>query len=113
MIFGGLMSLFAGISAVYKNAVFRSTGDYTFAYNISSWGWIHVALGAVIIVAGFALFTGAMWARVVGVVLAGLGALSNFLWIPYQPFWALAVLAIDIFVIWALCAGPRRSERMT
>ncbi|MGP3949772.1 DUF7144 family membrane protein [Streptomyces sp. 7N604] len=109
MIFGGLMALFAGIAAIAEDDVFVATRNYAFEYDLTGWGFIHLILGAVIVVAGFALFTGALWARAVGVVLAGLGALSNFLWIPYAPFWALTLLAIDIFVICALCAAPRRS----
>ncbi|MET8680855.1 hypothetical protein ABZW18_25555 [Streptomyces sp. NPDC004647] len=110
MIFGGLMALFAGIAAIAEDDVFVATRNYAFEYSLTGWGWIHMILGAVIVVAGFSLFTGALWARGVAVVLAGLGAVSNFLWIPYAPFWALALLAIDIFVIWAVCAGPRHSS---
>jgi hypothetical protein len=110
MIFGGLMALFAGIAAIAEDDVFVATRNYAFEYDLTGWGWIHMVLGAVIVVAGFSLFTGALWARAVAVVLAGLGAVSNFLWIPYAPFWALALLAIDIFVIWAVCAGPRHSS---
>lgn len=67
----------------------------------TSGGWV---------VAGFALFTGATWARVVGVGLAGLAMLANFLWIPYAPFWAIVLIAINAFVIWALCIAPSPSE---
>ncbi|MGP4004457.1 DUF7144 family membrane protein [Streptomyces sp. 8N706] len=110
MIFGGLMTLFAGIAAIANDDVFVATRNYVFEYDLTGWGWIHLVLGVVITLAGFALFSGAVWARFVGVLLAGLGALSNFLWLPYAPVWAIALLAIDVFVIWALCAGPRRSE---
>jgi hypothetical protein len=34
--------------------------------------------------------------------------LANFVWLPRYPFWALVVIAIDVFVIWALCSHPGR-----
>uniref|UniRef100_J1RXZ5 DUF7144 domain-containing protein n=1 Tax=Streptomyces auratus AGR0001 TaxID=1160718 RepID=J1RXZ5_9ACTN len=109
MIFGGAMTLLEGISAIAKDNVFVTTQNYVFSFNLTGWGWIHLILGIVILLAGIALLSsGATWARVIGVILAGLSALANFLWIPHYPFWAIVVLAIDIFIIWALCAGDHR-----
>ncbi|UZJ32483.1 DUF7144 family membrane protein [Streptomyces endophytica] len=109
MIFGGAMTLLEGISAIAKDTVILTTRNYVFSFSLAGWGWIHLILGIVILAAGVALIaSGATWARVLGVILAGLGALANFLWIPYYPFWALTLVAIDIFIIWALCAGDHR-----
>ncbi|MFF9915531.1 hypothetical protein [Streptomyces sp. NPDC013457] len=110
MIFGGLMAVFSGISAIADDDVFVATRNYVFEFDLTSWGWIHLILGIVIVLAGAALFQGATWARVVGVALAGLGMIANFLWLPYQPFWAIVLIAIDAFVIWALCAAPSPSD---
>jgi hypothetical protein len=35
-------------------------------------------------------------------ILAGLSALANFMFIPHYPFWSLLIIALDVFVIWAL-----------
>ncbi|GGY41971.1 DUF7144 family membrane protein [Streptomyces tanashiensis] len=110
MIIGGLMALFSGIAAVAKDDVFAVTRNYVFEFDLTGWGWIHLIIGALLTLAGFALFTGATWARVVGVGLAGLAMLANFLWIPYAPFWAIVLIAINAFVIWALCIAPSPSE---
>ncbi|MGC4987200.1 DUF7144 family membrane protein [Streptomyces sp. DT193] len=67
-----------------------------------------IAPGVLILLAGVALVGGAVWARTVGVVVVGLGLIANFPWLPYYPFWVLVLTAIDIFVIWALCAGTTR-----
>ncbi|MGG7575238.1 DUF7144 family membrane protein [Streptomyces sirii] len=111
MIFGGAMAFLEGISAIARDNVFVTTRNYVFSFNLTGWGWIHLILGLIILLAGVALLmSGAMWARVLGVVVAGLGALANFLWIPFYPFWAIVLVAIDIFVIWALCAGDQRHQ---
>ncbi|MFF0023785.1 DUF7144 family membrane protein [Streptomyces sp. NPDC004082] len=109
MIFGGLMAIFAGISAIANDDVFVNTRNYVFQFDLTGWGWVHLILGVVVFLAGLALFQGSTWARVVGVALAGLSMLSNFLWLPYAPFWALALITINGFIIWALCA-PRNRE---
>ena len=34
-----------------------------------------------------------------------LSAISNFLFLPYYPFWSLVIIiTLDIFVIWAIAA---------
>ncbi|MCZ1011135.1 DUF7144 family membrane protein [Streptomyces lydicus] len=104
MIFGGLMAFLEGISAIAQDRLFVTTRNYVFSFSLTGWGWIHLILGIVIFLAGVALLaTGAMWARVIGIILAGLGAMANFLWIPHYPFWAIVLVAIDIFIMWALC----------
>jgi hypothetical protein len=111
MTFGGLMTLFAGIAAIANDDVFVSTRNYVFAFDLTGWGWIHLIMGVVITLAGMALFQGATWARVVGVGLAGLAMLANFLWLPYTPLWAIVLIALNAFVICALCTAPSPSER--
>ncbi|MEV4615880.1 hypothetical protein AB0K43_25305 [Kitasatospora sp. NPDC049258] len=108
MIFGGAMAIFEGIAAIAKDDLFVTTSNYAFRFSVNGWGWVHLILGIIIVLAGFALFTGAVWARAVGVVLAGLAAIANFLWLPYYPFWAIVLIAVNIFIIWALCAGANR-----
>jgi hypothetical protein len=111
MILVGGMAIFQGIAAIAKDDVFVTTGNYVYTFNLTSWGWIHLALGVLVVLAGFALFSGALWARIVGVFLAGLSMIANFMWLPHYPFWAITLIAIDALVIWALCVGPERNTR--
>ncbi|MER0478425.1 hypothetical protein ABR737_08755 [Streptomyces sp. Edi2] len=114
MIFGGAMAFLEGISAIAHDQLFVTTRNYVFSFNLTGWGWIHLILGIIILLAGVALLaTGAMWARVIGVILAGLGALANFLWIPHYPFWAIVLVAINIFIIWALCTDNHHHTAAT
>jgi hypothetical protein len=111
MIFGGAMAILQGASAIAKDDVFVATRNYVYAFDLTGWGWLHLSLGIVVVLAGAALFTGALWARIVGVVLAGFSMIANFLWLPHYPFWALTLIAINAFVIWALCTGGARRGR--
>ncbi|MFI1253193.1 hypothetical protein ACH4U6_05195 [Streptomyces netropsis] len=108
MIFGGVMAIFEGISAIAKDNLFVVTRHYVFEFSLAGWGWAHLILGIVLLVAGGAVIRGALWARFFGVTVAGLGAVANFLWLPYYPLWALVLIAVNILVIWALCTGRQR-----
>ncbi len=78
--------------------------EYIFQFDTTTWGWIHLLLGIVIVLAGFYLFTGAVWARIVGVIVSVLWALFAFAWMPWYPVWAIMLVAISVSVIWALTA---------
>ncbi|MFB6810880.1 hypothetical protein [Streptomyces sp. NPDC056387] len=108
MIFGGAMAVFEGIAAIAKDDLFLTTRHYVFEFNLTGWGWIHLIVGILIVLAGCAVLGGALWARYFGVLVAGLGALANFLSIPYYPLWATVLVAVNIFIIWALCTGMHR-----
>jgi hypothetical protein len=80
------------------------TSNYAYSINVSAWGWIHLILGVLVAAAGVCLFLGQTWAMVVGIILAAMSAVANFLFIPYYLFWSIVVIALDVFVIWALLA---------
>ena len=102
MMMAGVFQALAGLVAIFKNEFYVATRNYLFEFDVSAWGWIHLILGVIVALAGFALLSGATWARAVGITLAVLSAIANFLFIPYYPFWSLLIIALDVFVIWAL-----------
>ncbi|MEU5716623.1 hypothetical protein AB0G71_12670 [Streptomyces sp. NPDC020403] len=103
----GILAVFTGIAGIATDSVYARVGDYTFKFSVSGWGWIHLILGVVLILVGLGILRDAPGARVVGVGLAGLSIIANFVWLPYQPVWAVVSIAIDTFVIWALCTADR------
>lgn len=108
MICGGAMAIFEGVASIAKDDLFIATRHYVFEFSLAGWGWVHLVLGIVLVLAGCAVLSGALWARFLGVAVAGLGAFANFLWVPYYPVWALALVAVNIFIVWALCTGMHR-----
>ena len=98
----GVFQAIAGLVAIIDDDFYVVGQNYTFNFDTSGWGWIHLLLGLLLILVGYFLYTGAVWAVVFAIVLAGLSAIANFFFIPYYPFWSILLIALDVWVIWAL-----------
>lgn len=104
MIMSGIWWIIAGIAAIANDTLFLVTEDYIFKFDITTWGWIHLLVGILVVFAGFGLFSGKVWARTVGVIIAVLAGLIAFSWIPYYPIWGIIFIAISVAIIWSLTA---------
>lgn len=112
LLIGGVIAVLEGIVGIAKDSVYVTTrGAYTYKFDVTAWGWIHLALGVVAIIVGCGLLTGAPWARYAGIAIAGLSLVANFMFLPYQPVWSVIMIAIDTFVIWALATYHPHSHR--
>jgi hypothetical protein len=112
MIMTGVFQALAGLVAIFDNALYVVNDSYPFRLSTATWGWIDLIVGVLVAAAGWAVFSGRMWGRVVGIVLATLSAVANFLFIPYYPFWAILVIVLDVFVIWALAVHGREMAEL-
>ena len=104
MIMVGVFQALQGLIAIFENEFYVATRNYLFQFDATTWGWIHLLVGLLVAFAGWGLLSGRTWARVVALTLAVLSAITNFLFIPYYPFWALLLITLDVFVIWAVAA---------
>jgi hypothetical protein len=98
----GVFQAIAGLVAIFNDDFFVQVRHYTFNLDVTAWGFIHLILGILMLVVGFALFSRRTWAGVTAIMLAMLSALANFFFIPYYPIWSLVIIGLDIWVIWAL-----------
>ncbi len=98
----GTFQVLAGLVAIFNDEFYVVAQNYTFDLDVSAWGWLHLIIGAAVLATGVGLFTRQTWAGVTAIVLAMLSAVANFFFIPYYPIWALVVIALDVWVIWAL-----------
>jgi hypothetical protein len=102
LLLAGVFQFFEGLAAVVKGDFYVKTAHNAYALSVGAWGWIHLIIGIVAIVVGFSVLAGRSWARVFAIVLAFLSAVSNFMFIPYYPVWAISIMVLDVAVIWAL-----------
>ena len=107
MILIGSFHAIAGLAGIIHNEFYAVTPNYVLEFDATTWGWIHLIGGTIILLAAIGLFSGAVWARTVGVIVATVSALANFAWLPLYPIWAITLIAVDVAVIWALTAHGR------
>jgi hypothetical protein len=98
------LEILEGIAAIAEDTVFVTGLNYAFEFDLTTWGWIHLALGIIGVGVGLGILAGQAWGLLLGVLIAFFGALSNFAFLPYYPFWGIVLLAFNGFVIWALCS---------
>ena len=112
LLIGGTLSIIYGLVALLNDqwVVFGNRGSVYL--DLTAWGWVHLIIGALIVLSGFGVFTGNVLARTVGVIVAAVSMIANFLWLPVYPFWAIIIIVIDALVIWALMVhgGELRSN---
>lgn len=103
----GFFHALAGFVGIVEDDIYLATPNYVFQLDVTTWGWIHLVLGIVVLLAGFAVFNGSLWARIIGVTIAAVSILVNFAWLPYYPIWGLLMITANMFVIWGLTVHGR------
>jgi uncharacterized membrane protein len=98
----GVFHAIDGLTAIVNDEFFVVTQNYTFDLDTTVWGWIHLVIGILLVITGTGLLARQTWAGVTAIFLAMLSAVANFFFIPYYPFWSILVIALDVWVIWAL-----------
>ena len=94
----------------YDDERSRKVQTVVFERDLSSWGWVWLVVGILLIAAGFAVVTGAEWARWVGIVAASIATITFLPWIYFQPLWTILSVTLAVLVIYALAAyGGSRS----
>lgn len=111
MIVAGAFQAIEGLAGIVNDEYLVVLPNYFLAFDLTLWGWLHLLVGLALLAIGVFVLRGATWARVAGMVVAGISALLNFIWLPYSPWWSLMVIGIDVLVIWAL-ANYRREPAL-
>jgi hypothetical protein len=104
MIIGGLFGFFEGLSLIVGGTFYVQPANYWI-----STGWWHLIVGLIVLAAGFGVMSGAAWARWLGIIFVSIQALTNFLFIPAQPFWAIILILIDLWIIHSLFVHRRET----
>ena len=108
MALAGTWAVVEGIAAIANSKVFTANATFVFS-NLNTWGWIVLALGALLLLAAFTVFTGSQFARWFGIIAAGLNGIGQLFFIQAYPLWSMAMFAADVVIIYALAtyAGPK------
>lgn len=103
----GAMSIIDGVAALRNDPLLLQNQDQALLIDVSQWGWAHVIIGAVVLLAGIGVLRGRLWARVIGVAVVTINAFAQFLYLPVMPVWSIVAIALDVGVILALTVHGR------
>jgi hypothetical protein len=104
---GGFQAI-EGLVAIFRDDYYLvSRSGLLIEMDYTAWGWVHLILGLVAVGTGIGVFAGQTWARVVGIIIAGISALVNIAFLPAYPIWVTIVIALDVLVIYALAVHGR------
>lgn len=120
LVFGGITAIvlgafqiIEGLVAVFKDSYYVVGANNLLVHvNYDVWGWTHFGIGVVVLIAGFGILTGAMWARVLGITIAAISAIINLAFIAAYPVWGILVIALDIVMIYALAVHGREMKML-
>ncbi|GAA3552342.1 membrane protein [Nonomuraea rosea] len=110
MIMSGVFNIISGLYAVLNSDVYVRMPNRLLFFDVTSWGWAHLVFGIVLFLVGLAVSVGQTWARVVAAILVMLNAMTQLTWIAVNPWWSLAVIALDVLVLYALIVHGREAK---
>jgi hypothetical protein len=103
MMFLGIFQSIAGLTAIFNDDYYLVTQNRLVAFDFTAWGWIHLLIGILVFFAGLELLrSGAVWARLIAVLLAGLSLIANISFMDAYPLWSISMAIVDVLVIYAL-----------
>ena len=100
----GVLDLLQGITALVNDDYFVAVGSDLLVFDFTTWGWILLIWGVLLIAGGFGLLAGRSWARWLGIVLAFVNCVAQVAFLAAYPIWSTIVIALDVFVLYALTA---------
>ena len=103
MMIVGVFGVIEGLVAVLTPSYFVSVGGAVFVLSLAGWGWVHLALGALVAIVGASLLGEApSWARVAAIALVAISAILHLTFVAAAPVWSILVIALDVVVLYAL-----------
>ncbi len=105
----GFFNMLYGIAAIANSHVFVANAHYVIG-DLRAWGWITLIISVLQLAAGAGVLAGNQLARWFAVAVVGISAIDMMFFLPAYPFWALAIIAIDVVALYGLCAYGSREN---
>jgi hypothetical protein len=100
----GFFDVLQGITALTDDKYFAVSSGELLVFDFTTWGWILLLWGILMILVGIGLFMGKGAARWLGVFVAFVNAIGQISFLSAYPIWSTIVIALDVIVIFALTA---------
>jgi len=104
----GGMDIFQGLVAVFKDEYVVATREGLALIDVTTWGWITLLWGALLILAGLGLLGAAGWARWLAIVGVAINAIQQVAFMANYPkaypLWNILIIALNVLILFALTA---------
>ena len=70
--------------------------------SLTTYGWVWLVVGVVLIVSSFAVLNRSQFARWIGIIAGALLSISALWWMPYYPVWSLVYILTGFLVVYGL-----------
>jgi hypothetical protein len=97
----GVLNIIHGFAAIGDSHVFTRNAHYVIG-NLHTWGWVRVITGVIQVIVAFGVFAATEWGRWLGVIIAGLNMIVQFLALPAAPGQAIVMFFVDVIIIYGL-----------
>jgi len=105
LVVAGFMRILDGIWALgYKGQLPDALHDGLLGEKLTTYGWLWIGVGVVLLLAGIAVYQRSQVGRWVGIVAAAILSVSAVFWLPYYPIWALVYIGIGVALLYGLSA---------
>ena len=106
MLIVGMVDFFQGLIGLFKDDYYVVTASGYLAVNLTTWSWILMLWGVLLVLAGLGLLGGQTWARWFAILIVGVNFFTQlgFLGNANYPLWALTALTLNVIVLYALTA---------
>jgi hypothetical protein len=106
----GVFNVLSGIAAIAEDDRTERLGDLLYGVNITAWGWFWLIIGILQIATGWLIIQRKPLGLWMGVLWASISAMFTVFVIWVEPFWALAVLALDVGILYGLIMNAEEFE---
>ena len=103
LIVGSLDALW-GLAAILNEDIVLVGGQGAILADLTTWGWVHLVLGSVMVLTAFGLFTGSSAARWLAVGFVIVNAIAQVVWFPAAPLWSFLMILLDVTILYQLTA---------
>jgi hypothetical protein len=109
----GTFQIIQGLVALFDDGFYLvNSNGLVVDVDYNTWGWVHMGIGVIGVLAGLGLLAGNMAARIVGVAVAFLSAIVNLAFLSAYPVWSTIMITVDVIVIYAIIVHGREVKKM-
>jgi hypothetical protein len=104
MLLVGVIDFFEGLIAIIRGQYYLATPNQIVVFNTTTWGWLTLLGGIVLLLVGYGLLMRASWARWVAIIAISVNLIGQlgFLGSAAYPLWALTVVGLTFVILYAL-----------